>query len=883
MASPQTNVIEFPSEFPAARVGILLTEKNILITGHNNGFVVKWDLFSKKYDILHQCASPVETISKSEKNEIAVGCNSGLLFTFTLESPARQNIIQEATRTKATRVWRSAWVSDDSLLVSSTYGVLNLFIRAGEQWLKSSLGGHGDSIFGLEGSNDRLIGSGDWIGKIIIRQYVGGQYLELDRLKIAAAIEGISWYKDNTFATIDELGHISFFEPTMESPDWKLVYETDTASSRGTCVLLTDDGRTIFAGTHTEVIQFDIDTQQVKIIPIEYVKAIFSEDNTILVLTAHGLKSFERTKIIVPEDAVKYQYCKVSLIGHTGAGKTTLCSLIASGSMEDIKSTFGKKVWNWTLPQIQGSPERRIVFHDHGGQETVLDTFLPFLADSDVILIFFKKTDKTTFEKAVKILEELDSLVTIRTKIFFVETFIDHSIDEINREKLRDLVTSGKILACIEVSPAAREGIDGFKQKLIETIDWKTTRTMIRSEHVESLERTISALIAEKSTVVPFNKLKQYHEEKSKRSITTNHLKFLLANFSSQGSIEYYPDVLNSIIFNDERYNELRSKIPITEEQKSGIISIKDILNQFNQPEYVSMIDQVYLTYGVAIENEDLRIFPSKLKDSISSIPDEFRKLLSPPRYQGHFDFPTRNVRVGRLLKALSELTLRCINASKTEGFFTWGRNACVYFKCEEVGDALNGYALRVSYTIGGEKEARCDRLNTEFQDIIERLYGPHLIDPATVKKKALTNSKYDVALSFAGEQRDYVQEVAKILEFKGMKVFYDEFEESHLWGKDLAEYLQSVYYIDSNWCIMFISKEYVEKAWPSHERKQALAKEIKVKGGYILPVRFDSTTVPGLNPSISYHDATKKAPAEIASLFLEKFEAEDTQSRGLN
>ena len=35
-------------------------------------------------------------------------------------------------------------------------------------------------------------------------------------------------------------------------------------------------------------------------------------------------------------------------------------------------------------------PERRIIFHDHGGQETVLGTYLPFLTDSDIILIFFQ-------------------------------------------------------------------------------------------------------------------------------------------------------------------------------------------------------------------------------------------------------------------------------------------------------------------------------------------------------------------------------------------------------------------------------------------------------------------------------------------------------------
>jgi len=39
---------------------------------------------------------------------------------------------------------------------------------------------------------------------------------------------------------------------------------------------------------------------------------------------------------------------------------------------------------------------------------------------------------------------------------------------------------------------------------------------------------------------------------------------------------------------------------------------------------------------------------------------------------------------------------------------------------------------------------------------------------------KGKSNFKYDVALSFAGEQRDYVDEVARCLEQKGITYFYD-------------------------------------------------------------------------------------------------------------
>ncbi len=54
--------------------------------------------------------------------------------------------------------------------------------------------------------------------------------------------------------------------------------------------------------------------------------------------------------------------------------------------------------------------------------------------------------------------------------------------------------------------------------------------------------------------------------------------------------------------------------------------------------------------------------------------------------------------------------------------------------------------------------------------------------------------SRYEVALSFAGEQRWYVEDVARALQSRGIAVFYDEFERIALWGKHLAEELQAVY-----------------------------------------------------------------------------------------
>jgi hypothetical protein len=43
---------------------------------------------------------------------------------------------------------------------------------------------------------------------------------------------------------------------------------------------------------------------------------------------------------------------------------------------------------------------------------------------------------------------------------------------------------------------------------------------------------------------------------------------------------------------------------------------------------------------------------------------------------------------------------------------------------------------------------------------------------------------EYDVALSFAGDDREYVQRVAAALRQSGVSVFCDRHEEAALWGR---------------------------------------------------------------------------------------------------
>lgn len=128
----------------------------------------------------------------------------------------------------------------------------------------------------------------------------------------------------------------------------------------------------------------------------------------------------------------------------------------------------------------------------------------------------------------------------------------------------------------------------------------------------------------------------------------------------------------------------------------------------------------------------------------------------------------------------------------------------------------------------------------------------------------------FDVCLSFAGEQRSYVELVARGLKERGYAVFYDADEQADLWGKDLTEHFEHVYRVASRACVMFISKEYAEKPWTKHERRSALSRALE-EDEYVLPARFDGTELPGLGPAIGYIDLAEFAPATLVDLLAEK------------
>lgn len=132
----------------------------------------------------------------------------------------------------------------------------------------------------------------------------------------------------------------------------------------------------------------------------------------------------------------------------------------------------------------------------------------------------------------------------------------------------------------------------------------------------------------------------------------------------------------------------------------------------------------------------------------------------------------------------------------------------------------------------------------------------------------------FDVAVSFAGEDRNYVATVVEKLKESQVSVFYDQDFTSEMWGENLADYLQDVYRRRARYAVIFISRHYLAKMWTRHERQSAQDRALNQPSPYILPVRLDDSEVPGLHSTVGHLDARTVGADEIVSALMRKLGA---------
>jgi hypothetical protein len=135
----------------------------------------------------------------------------------------------------------------------------------------------------------------------------------------------------------------------------------------------------------------------------------------------------------------------------------------------------------------------------------------------------------------------------------------------------------------------------------------------------------------------------------------------------------------------------------------------------------------------------------------------------------------------------------------------------------------------------------------------------------------APASHEFDVAVSFASEDRGLVEAVVTQLQRSGVRVFYDDDQTAAMWGEDLIEYFDQIYRLKSRYAVLFISHHYAAKMWTRHERRSALARGLQQSEPYVLPIRLDDTALDGLRPTVGYLDARRVGLDGIVDAVLAK------------
>lgn len=152
---------------------------------------------------------------------------------------------------------------------------------------------------------------------------------------------------------------------------------------------------------------------------------------------------------------------------------------------------------------------------------------------------------------------------------------------------------------------------------------------------------------------------------------------------------------------------------------------------------------------------------------------------------------------------------------------------------------------------------------------------GIHLPRWARSEAKAvdITKHQFDVAFSFPGGVREYVESIAVELEREigPNSYFYDNNYKAQLARPSLDTLLQDIYRNRSKLIVVFLCEQYQEKEWCGIEFR--VVKEIIKKREHerVMFVKMDEGKIDGVFSTDGYIDGRQHTPAEVAGFIRER------------
>ena len=166
-----------------------------------------------------------------------------------------------------------------------------------------------------------------------------------------------------------------------------------------------------------------------------------------------------------------------------------------------------------------------------------------------------------------------------------------------------------------------------------------------------------------------------------------------------------------------------------------------------------------------------------------------------------------------------------------------------------------------------------------QLTDIIDDLEFKVLKDnkekPLRIKKVDITSHSFDVAFSFPGEVRGYVEKTAKLLieELGDNAVFYDNNFKAQLARPSLDTVLQNIYRNQAKLVVVYLCEKYQDKKWCGVEFRAIKESLLEREFDKIMFVRMDQGKVEGVFNTDGYIDGSHHTPEDVAEFILERLD----------
>lgn len=145
-----------------------------------------------------------------------------------------------------------------------------------------------------------------------------------------------------------------------------------------------------------------------------------------------------------------------------------------------------------------------------------------------------------------------------------------------------------------------------------------------------------------------------------------------------------------------------------------------------------------------------------------------------------------------------------------------------------------------------------------------------------------MSEKRFRIAFSFAGEKRDFVAKVADTLahRFGEDRILYDRYHKAEFSRSDLAFYLPELYHKHAELVVVVYCPDYDKKEWCGLEWNAIYDLIKKREINEVMLTRFERVEGKGLYSIAGYTDLDQETPATIATLILQRLALNEGKSK---